>query len=297
MGERGHLLCALQPAQGQPAACTRHTWSSRSRRGRLRRCCSSASRPRRCRRAGSSTSPPTAPRGCGLARLPGQVRMLLPLRPGAGVEPSLAAGQVEPVKDDARGDTRAAVGDELARREAPGSGSCQGALSAPGMRPGTRSIGFGSPRNRVGRRASTTTSSPSRAASSSSSIVSSVRGRGSKTAGSACSSPGGERARARRRGRSRRRRRGRSGAGATRAARRRRASRRRRRTCPGRSRRHRRAGEVVGGRERMAPAGARAAPRGRGRRRGKTAPGMWPSRYCARPQPGSSSAQRQSAKT
>ena len=40
-----------------------------------------------------------------------------------------------------------------------GSGAFHGALSAPGIRPGTRSTAFGSPRQRSGNRASTTTSS------------------------------------------------------------------------------------------------------------------------------------------
>ena len=86
---------------------------------------------------------------------------------------SLAPGEREAVERDAGGDARAAVGDELARRSS-GSGSFQGALSAPGMRPGTWSIGFGSPRQRVGHARIHHDELASRAASSSASIVSSV---------------------------------------------------------------------------------------------------------------------------
>ena len=116
-----------------------------------------------------------------------------------------------------------------------GSGSFQGAFSAPGIRPGTRSTGFGSPRQRGSSRASTTTScSRARRAPRGRSCRRSLarlehrrldRPRLRRRAG-----------RASRRGRTPRSRRGRSGGAATRAARRRRASRTRRRRlrrrCP-----------------------------------------------------------------
>ena len=54
---------------------------------------------------------------CGLPALARQLVALLPLRPRARVEASLAAGEVQAVQRDARGDARAAVGDELARRQ------------------------------------------------------------------------------------------------------------------------------------------------------------------------------------
>ena len=54
-------------------------------------------------------------RGLSLSRrLARELGVLLPLRPGAGVEASLAAGEVQAVQGDAGGDARAAVGDELA---------------------------------------------------------------------------------------------------------------------------------------------------------------------------------------
>ncbi len=84
-----------------------------------------------------------------------------------------------------------------ASRSAGGSSPppLHGTFSAPGMRPGTRSIGFGSPRKRAGSRASTITrpGSSRRAAIASASRVSPERGRGSNTAGSTSSSPGRER--------------------------------------------------------------------------------------------------------
>ena len=49
----------------------------------------------------------------------------------------VAAGEPQPVEEDAGGDARAAVGDDLAVRELGGSGSSHGALRADGMRPGT----------------------------------------------------------------------------------------------------------------------------------------------------------------
>ena len=81
---------------------------------------------------------------------------LLPLAPRARVEPAFAAREREPVQDDAGRDARAAVGDELAARVARAAARSRARCSAPGMRPGSRSTGFGSPRQRSGRRASTT---------------------------------------------------------------------------------------------------------------------------------------------
>src|SRR5262249_9653529 len=49
-----------------------------------------------------------------LAELLRKLVVLLPLRPGAGVEAAVAAGEMEAVERDARGDARAAIGDELA---------------------------------------------------------------------------------------------------------------------------------------------------------------------------------------
>ena len=60
---------------------------------------------------------PHSGRSGGLAALARQLAVLLPLRPRARVEPSVAAGEVEAVQDDARGDARAAVGDELPVRQ------------------------------------------------------------------------------------------------------------------------------------------------------------------------------------
>ena len=57
------------------------------------------------------------------------------------------------------------------------------------MRPGTLSIGFSSPRQRDGTRASTTTSSSPRSRISSAPIVSPLRSRGTKVVGSTSSSP------------------------------------------------------------------------------------------------------------
>ena len=57
------------------------------------------------------------------------------------------------------------------------------------MRPGTLSIGFSSPRQRDGTRASTTTSSSRRSRISSAPIVSPLRSRGTKVVGSTSSSP------------------------------------------------------------------------------------------------------------
>ena len=53
----------------------------------------------------------------GSAALAGQVLALLPLRPRAGVEAAVAAGEVQAVERDARRHARAAVGDELAGRQ------------------------------------------------------------------------------------------------------------------------------------------------------------------------------------
>ena len=44
-----------------------------------------------------------------------QLRILLPLRPRPGIEAAVASGEMEPVQDDAGGDARAAVRDEIAR--------------------------------------------------------------------------------------------------------------------------------------------------------------------------------------
>src|SRR5947209_1523627 len=49
--------------------------------------------------------------------LDGQIGVLLPLRPRAGIEAALAASEVLPVEDDTGGDAGAAVRDQLARRE------------------------------------------------------------------------------------------------------------------------------------------------------------------------------------
>ena len=179
-----------------------------------------------------------------------------------------------------------------------GSGLFHGAFSAPGIRPGTSSIGFGSPRQRLGTRASTSTRArvAETPQSSSASIVSSVPLARDEVARLDASSP---RAAARPRPRCRRARprtrRVRSGVGATRAARRRRPSRRRRQA---RRRRCRRGPPLRRtARPREADAARRPEPtypRGPRRRRGTTRQGCALRVQLALPGPDRPSSQRQS---
>ena len=304
VGERRHLVRAVQPPQGQPPPA----------RGADGAAPPAAAAGARALHPARDAEDPAAlgavPRGAfgaAAAWLRPATRASLG---GSRARPAAPAAAPTPTTSRGRGGRRGRRGggggasrtrsrpSRSRRRARPsgssGSGSFHGALSAPGMRPGTRSIGFGSPRQRGASRASTTTSSSRRAASSSSSIVSSVRSRGSNVAGSTVSSPARERPVPARRGRSRRRRRGRSGAAATTAARRRPACRRRRRRRPGRSRPRR--PRARSRRRREADAG----PRRRRRRREvaldveERRAGDVAGEVGARPQPGSSSAQRQS---
>ena len=97
------------PPERRPAAVVR-----RGRRAAPR---SATSSTRASASRGRASSPSRTEQACGSAALARQLVALLPLRPRARVEAALAAGEVEAVERDARGDARAAVGDELARRQ------------------------------------------------------------------------------------------------------------------------------------------------------------------------------------
>src|SRR5205085_7733005 len=59
---------------------------------------------------------PVPPRAGRLTSLDREAERL-PFAPRAGIEPAFTAGERQPVQDDAGGDARAAVGDDLAGRE------------------------------------------------------------------------------------------------------------------------------------------------------------------------------------
>ena len=124
-------------------------------------------------------SRPRRRRDGGLGRaLDRQLRILLPLRPRAGVQAPVAPGEVEAVQRDAGRDARAAVGDELVPPAAAAAPRSTVRSPRPGSGPARGRRRSARPRQRGGLRASTTTSSPSRRASSSPRpIVSSVRSR------------------------------------------------------------------------------------------------------------------------
>ena len=110
---------------------------------------------------------------------------LRPLAPRAGIEPPFPAVERRAMKHDARRDAGAAVGDEVAFRKLGLRLRPTEHSSAPGMRPGGSSIGFGSPRHRAAGRASTSRSvgSARRRASSSAETVSPERSTGVNSAG------------------------------------------------------------------------------------------------------------------
>jgi hypothetical protein len=93
------------PSVGSPGRVRRRIRCRRTRPTRAPR----AGRALRCACVVYAAPEPWVP-SAALAR---QVA-LLPLAPGAGIEPSLAPGERQPVEDDARGDPGAAVGDDVA---------------------------------------------------------------------------------------------------------------------------------------------------------------------------------------
>ena len=186
-----------------------------------------------------------------------QLRVLLPLRPRAGVEAAFPPGEVQPVEDDAGRDARsrsrrrarrpAARGERLVPRRVQRTGD---AARAPGRR--------GSARRASGRRAARRRRRARRVRAASSVALDRVVGSRLGREPRPVRPPPRPRAAARatRPGRAPRTPRARSAAAATRDARRRRASRRRRRAtrarCPAREAA---AAKLLGRRQRVASAG------------------------------------------
>src|SRR4029453_5296770 len=198
MGERRHLVRSVQPEEGQPppggGLDAAHAPAEAATAGALHpprraedpaRLAPVSARPRRLDRLGPAGStrpdrPVISDARAGGARPPRE--------PGESLAAPRARARGCTVTDDVTPEPQYATSSPAG---SSGTGSFHGAFSAPGMRPGTLSIGFGSPLKRSGKRASTMTSSSSRDASSSASIVSPERGLGSKEASSIFSSPPG----------------------------------------------------------------------------------------------------------
>src|SRR5439155_24992479 len=185
LGERRDRLRPLQPPEGKPDAGGGADGARPSTQGPC---------------AGAVHSPSRAENPERLAAVPGALRRrghldglkfapfdrepeLLPLAPGARVEPGVPARQVQTVEDGGRSHARAAIDDDLSFGE-PAQRLVPRGVQRTRYPPRTRSIGFGSPRQRDGIRASTTTSSPRLRSRPAASIVSSLRSRGVNWAGS-----------------------------------------------------------------------------------------------------------------